>query len=239
MTGPVEGLVSTMLIAMSVAETSPKFNATQRERLLRGIFDAYYADEISQKRVVFDTNRRWCGMLHLIAHLFPTAFLVCCVRNPAWILDSVERKIQENPLRVSPMFRLDSHRNSTNRIEAMVAKGGLLEVAMNGFRQAWFGEYADRLIVVPYERLVTNPARVVGKLYEILEEPAFSHDFDNVHYEDSGFDEIIGLPGMHTVRKRVEYTERETILPPDLFTVYDRCSFWDSPEQNTRGVNIL
>jgi sulfotransferase len=223
---------------MSVSELSPKISTVQRERILRGVFEAYYSDAFSEKRVVFDTNRRWCGLVHLIAQLFPTAYLVCCVRNPAWILDSVERKIQEHPLLVSGMFRPEQNRNLMNRVEAMVSKGGVFEVAINGFRQAWFGEHADRLIVIPYERLAADPSGVVGKLYEALEEPSFPHDFSNVHYADDEYDEALGMPGMHTVRKRVEFIERRTILPPDIFAFYDRC-FWDMPEQNSRGVMVL
>jgi len=126
--------------------------------------------------------------------------------------------------------------NVVDRVEFLMKHhvGGCL----NGLRQAWFGEYADRLVAVRCESLVEDPEAVIMKVYECLGERTFSGDFDNLQYSEPDFDESVGLPGLHSVRPKVEHIPRRTILPPDLFAEHNR-GFWDMPGQNPRGVCVL
>ena len=55
-----------------------------RERLLRGLFDSYYADV--ERPVIFDTNRSWNSHLPALMKLFLEAKIICCVRDVAWIM---------------------------------------------------------------------------------------------------------------------------------------------------------
>ena len=64
-------------------------------RILRALFSAYYAD--FEADIVFDTNRRWCANMSLILKLFPDAYVICCVRDPVAIVDSIERLLQQHP----------------------------------------------------------------------------------------------------------------------------------------------
>ena len=43
-------------------ETSVLLQDAQRERILRGLFDSYYADQ-QDRRLILDTNRAWCARL--------------------------------------------------------------------------------------------------------------------------------------------------------------------------------
>jgi sulfotransferase len=54
-------------------------------------------------------------------------------------------------------------------------------------------------------------------LYNFIEEPYYAHDFNDVEASYDEFDDDIQLPGLHKTRKRVEYIERQTILPPDVW----------------------
>ena len=66
-------------------------------------------------------------------------------------------------------------------------------------------------------------------VYEFLGEPAFTHDFENVEYAEPEFDAQLSTPGLHTVKRRVEFQPRRTVLPPDLFQKYTTLSFWRDP----------
>jgi sulfotransferase len=76
------------------------------------------------------------------------------------------------------------------------------------------------------------------RLYQELGEPAFAHDFDHVAYDEPDYDALLGMPGMHKVQEKVEYKERKSCIPPDLFSKYAHLSFWTKPELNPRGVKI-
>jgi len=84
---------------------------------------------------------------------------------------------------------------------------------------------------------VQRPAEVMRALYDAIEEDNFEHDFENVEYEAPEFDRTLGLPGFHTVHRKVQARSRPTCLPPELFQQHTRC-FWDE-DQNPKNVRVL
>jgi sulfotransferase len=237
MSGPLCGMFVALQKSMGPRNEYSMFvDDEQRSRVLSGMVASYY-QHLSQKSLIFDTNRAWTAHMSALALLFPSARVICCLRSPAWILDSVERRVQSAPFPVEKMFPGDSGENVYTRCEHLLKKG-FLAAPLQNLRQAWFGENAHRLIAIRYNSLTEDAAGVIGRLYELLNQPPYPHDFENVEYEASEFDEKLGMPGLHTVRRRVEVNRRITILPSDLFQPHDR-SFWDVPGQNPRGVTIL
>jgi sulfotransferase len=234
MSSPLSDVFSSALNAMSLSETALFASDEQRARVLKSIIEAYYFE--MNGRTIIDTSRAWPIHISTVAKLVPGARIICTVRNPAWVIDSVERLVQQNSLRVSKMFGPESS-TVYARAEALI-KTGFLGVSLNALRQAWFGEYADRLIAVRYESLVENPRDTIRKIYDVLGEKQFAHNFDNVEYDEPEFDARLNMPGLHRVRKRVEINRRQTILPPDLFSQFDNC-FWNGRDQNPRGVPVL
>jgi sulfotransferase len=83
MTSPVGTLFSSVLQQCSAgSEFGSVIDTDLRRRLLRGLFDSYYADK-ADKPVIFDTNRQWCARLPALQDLFPQAKTIACVRNVA------------------------------------------------------------------------------------------------------------------------------------------------------------
>lgn len=239
MSSPVAALCGSVHQKMSQGEFSVFFDEPRRAAMLRGIFDAYYA-EISSDRVVIDTNRSWTGKVPLLATLFPACRIICCVRGVGWILDSIERLRARNPLQISKMFSAQTGATVYTRAEALMhSQKGLVGSAWSTLREAWFAEEASRLIVIRYESLARRPEQILGRLYDELGEPSFKHDFDHVSHEERDYDTHLGMPGLHTVRSKVGYEERAPRIPPDLFAKYEKTNFWDQPELNLRGVTLL
>ena len=61
------------------------------------------------------------------------------------------------------------------------------------------------------------------------ENTARAMDFDgvdDVEYEAENFDSQLIVKGLHTVRGKVEFKPRNTILPPDLFEQGEKLMFW-------------
>lgn len=223
-----------VLRTMSLSETAMFISDSQREKILKAIVHAYYGE--IDKRTVFDTGRIWPSHVSSLAHLFPDSRIICCVRNLAWVVDSVERLVQRNAFQMSKMFGPEAN-NVYSRSEALM-KSGFLGASMNSLRQAWFGENARMLIAVQYDSLVANPESVIGRLYDLLGEKKFSHNFRSVEYEEPEFDARLNMPGLHTVKGPVEPRKRNTILPPDVFGQFDGC-FWNAPGENPHGVVVL
>ncbi|MEG3978575.1 sulfotransferase [Microcoleus sp. herbarium8] len=227
MTSPVGGLVERMLEAMSEDnEFSAFISPEQKRALIMSIFSAYYHPQ-ADKEIIFDTNRLWCSKLPLIQELFPEAKVICCVRNIAWIMDSIELLIRRNTFDISRLFNNPAERATVySRTEALSQGSRLVGYAYNALKEAFYSEQSASLLLVDYDLLTKGPAKTMSLIYQFLGEEPFEHDFDNVEYQEPEFDNKLQTKGLHQVRSQVEFKQRTTILPPDLFERFDSLSFW-------------
>jgi sulfotransferase len=241
MTSPVGSLFSALLRQMSQENESAVFiDDEQRLRLLRACFEAYYAD-IHRAKLVFDTNRMWTTKLPALVELFPELRMICCVRNPAWIIDSIERLTRHNKFEPSKIFNFDPGGTVYSRAEGLGGGTGMFGFAWNALREVVFGEHADRLLLVRYETLTANPRGTLAAIYDFIGEPLFTHDPEHIEpdYEAMEFDARLGAPGLHAVGSAVRAVPRRTILPPDLFARYEAHEFWQDPANLPTTVRIV
>jgi sulfotransferase len=239
MTSPVGAMYLAMEQAMSRRnETAVFIDESQRHDLLAGLFTNYYRS-IAPGKLVFDTNRIWCTKLPGLTRLFPDARVVCCVRDVGWIMDSVERLVRRNAFELSGMFGFEPGNTVFTRVNRLASGDGLVGYALDALKEAFYGEQANRLILVEYEALARSPASTIGHLYELLGEPAFDHDFDDVVYAADEFDLALGAPGLHTIRRKVAWIERRTVLPPELFRRFDNDMFWRAAGATVPQVPII
>ena len=188
---------------------------------------------------MIDTNRLWSAQLPLISELFPSAKLIACVRNPAWVMDSLELLHRSNPLHVSKIFGAPADRATIyNRAEAMLRGDRLIGYALNALREAYYGPDAAKLLLLEYDILCQQPKQAIDLIYHFLDEPAFEHDFDNVEYEAETFDRQLDTPGLHRVKQKVEFKPRETCLPPDIFQRFAQMAFWRE-DTRTKAFRIV
>jgi sulfotransferase len=240
MTSPVGALCNALLGAMGATqEHAVFFDEEQRRNVLRGLFDGYYCN-IHTKKLVFDTNRLWCSRMSALNTLFPDSKVIACVRDPVWVLDSFERLVRKNALLISRMFPGDANATVFTRIDHLTGKLGTVGFAWNALQEAFYGEHADRLIIIDYESLTREPKRTIARLYELLKLTPFEHDFDNVSYEEGGeFDLRLGVPGLHTLAQKVRYTERKTVLPAELVRRFANQCFWRDKNANPSSAVVL
>ena len=227
MTSPVGTLLTGMLNQFSAgSEFGPVIDQPMRRRLLRGLFDAYYAEQ-ADKAVVFDCNRMWCARLSTVLDLFPTARIIACVRDVAWVMDSIERLYRSNPYENTKLFVDDVERNTVySRVDTLAQRNRLVGYPWAALKEAYYGEQASSLLVIEYELLAQAPEKVLRLVYKFIGETWFAHDFENVHYDAPAFDEALGLAGLHRVRPVIKLLDRRTVLPPDLYEKYSALSFW-------------
>lgn len=239
MSSPVASLFLAMQGATSRRNEGAVFlDEAQKIELLRGVFRGFYHAHPAEQ-TIFDTNRAWCSKMPALTRLFPEARVICCVRHVGWIMDSIERLIRANPFELSGIFNYEPSNTVFTRVARLAHSDALVGFALDALREAFFGDQADRLILVSYEALASEPERTMRTLYDFLGEDWHPHDFDNVEYAADDFDMGLGTPGLHTVRRKVEFRERRTVLPPDLFARFEGDAFWTRPELNARGVPVI
>lgn len=227
MSSPVGALFAGVLEQCSAgSEFGSVIDTPLRRRLLRGLFDSFYADK-ADKSVVFDTNRLWSSRMPALHDLYPQAKVIACVRNVAWVMDSIERLYRANPFENTKLFNDAIERNTVySRCETLAQRNRLVGFAWSALKEAYYGEQAGSMLIVDYDLLTQSPERVMRLVYDFIGEPWFDHDFDNLVYHAPEFDQALGVSGLHKVKRKVALEPRRTILPPDLFEKYAELSFW-------------
>lgn len=238
MSGPVAGMFTTLLGEMSERnEFSMFINDAQRQRVLRGLFESYYAD--TPQDIVFDTNRAWCTRLPALKQILPGSRVIACVRHVGWIIDSIERLVRKNAFSPSAIFNYTPGGTVYTRANGLASGEGMVGYAYDALKEAFYGEDTDHLMLVQYETLVSDPAKVLHAIYEFIGEPPGDHDFEHIEYSAEAFDQRAGTPGLHVVRPTVKIVERPTLLPPDLFRRFENDAFWREPSANPKGVLVV
>jgi sulfotransferase len=226
MSSPVASFFESIIAQVSAgSELSTMVDQSQRARLLKGLFESYYADTPSP--VIFDTNRAWTSQLRALMQLFPDAKVICCVRDVAWVMDSLERQFRNNAFENTRLFNNSAERSTVyTRVEALANANRLVGFPWHALREACFSEFATRILLVEYDLVAARPADVFKLIYEFLGEKPYPHNFNEVQYDAPEFDAQLGLDGLHRVHPKVEPRTRQTILPPDLFERYAKLAFW-------------
>jgi sulfotransferase len=240
MTSPLADIMG-VVMAEASGKNDFSFDVSDEQRiaLLRGLVDNFYSGQ-ADAGVIFDTSRLWCSRMQLLGALLPAAKVIACVRHLPWVLDSMERLVRRHPVGVSKVFRFDTNTTMYSRVEALTDPRGMVGFAFQATKDAFYGQYAPgHLMLLTYESLARNPLAAMRAVYQFIGEPWFDHDFEHVAYNADEFDSRVGMPGLHTVRPKVEPVERTSVLPREIFSRFANESFWMDPKNNISQVPVV
>lgn len=192
--------------------------------IIKGIFASYYPD--SSKRICINHNRGWPLLLPTVKDLYPESKIILCVRDIGWVLDSFEVLIRKNPYVFTSMFSPEEGINVYTRCETLLNPNRTLGFAYNSVKQALTSEHKHDIMLIEYDNLAKNPEQIIKAVYKFIDEPYFSHDFNNVESAYDEFDEEVKLPGLHKTRKKVQFIPRETVIPPDIWNRVRGMEVW-------------
>src|SRR6201996_8045069 len=240
MTSPLADIMG-VVMAEASSKNDFSFDVTddQRAAMLRGLVESFYAGQ-ADANVVFDTSRLWCSRMQLLQTLFPESKVIACVRPLSWVLDSMERLVRRQPVSVNKVFRFDTNMTVYSRVEALTDPRGMVGFAFQATKDAFYGQYAPgHLLLLTYESLARNPQAAMRAFYQFIGEPWFEHDFNHIEYNADEFDARVGMPGLHSVRPKVEPIERQPILPREIFGRFANEAFWMEPKNNINQERIV
>jgi len=213
---------------------------SKRRELIYGLFDSFYSDG---NEVCFNTNRGWTADTPLLADLFPNFKMIVCVRDIPWILDSFEQLNAKNPYTVKPLYHHQMLGTVYDRSNMLLGNmpnfAGYVAGPLANVKQSMYCNERKQICYVEYDAFVKNPLATLQQIYQFLGEPWFNHDFNSVEDTYDEFDEQAKIIGLHTVRKKVEFKVRNTILPEGLFKEADQLSFWKHNFEQKRLLNWI
>lgn len=238
---PVARLMSGLMRDMSGKNAMAMFvSDEQRAQVLKSCIDGFYA-HIHPDQLVLDTDLGWTAKLPILAQIYPNAKVICCVRSPAWVLDSLERLARGSALSPSGLVAFATEDTVYARAETLMAPRGLVGYPLAALKEATCDDRRERLLLLRFETLTAAPAKALAQVYAFIGEPAFKHcprhiepDFDALD-----FDARVGAAGLHAIPRLGEAVPPRTILPPDLFSKYDADAFWERPNEMPPTVRLL
>lgn len=194
----------------------------RRKNMVKALFEGYYQD--IDNPVCFNTNRAWTYLTHTINDIYPQSRFVVCVRDVNWVLDSFECAHRRNPFSTNTVTG-GLNQSVYQRIESLMKEDGVVGFPYVGIKQAITSNEQHLLFLLEYEQLCKNPKMIMTSLYNFLNEPYYEHDFQNVAASWDEYDAEIGIK-LHEVRQKVEWRERRTILPPDIWNKFTNMEVW-------------
>lgn len=214
----------------NVTELRASPNKAGKDAVMRPILQNYYS--IVDKPVVFDKSRGWGGYIELAEHCTGHKIkMIVPVRRIVDILASFEKlwRTQSHewqfPQEKSHYFEWQT---VEGRADIWMRNDQPVGIAYNRIRDAMSRGFDDRMHFVEFENLTRKPEETMRALYKFLGEEYYEHDFDNVEQTTSENDDIHGIPGLHTIRNKVEpvIVEAEKIIGTDAFRKYGNAEFW-------------
>lgn len=249
--GPSSPVLSTMYFVENHLQNDELFHGNpkpqQANLIISNIINQFYSD--IDKPVVIDKNRAWPARVPYIeGYIRQKAKIICPVRDVDEILTSMIMLIRRNPYQEGQarinfideqLVKLNIPLSDDNRCEYIAGPQGILGQSMNAIMEGFNQGFGDRIHFVEYRDLVKNPKETLKKLYKFLDEPVFSHTFDDLYVENKENDiKTYGLSDMHEVRKEIKCTapKPEEILSKDIL---DKCIGTDFWRQKASKVNIV
>jgi sulfotransferase len=221
---PVEILAETSIDLITCSDNNLTSTEKQRKNLLYGLFDGYYKH--IDKPIIFDTSWRWTKKTTLLKTLFPYTKILCPVRDIISILNSFELISSKNPFHTNTL--VEHNYNVFARCDSMMNKSDGIIANSWILLHEGYALNPEMIMLIEYENLCKEPEKTIKKVYEFLERPYYSHDFENVEYSNENFDKACNLKDLHTVKKKVEYNPPRCILPPEIVQKYKEMNmeFW-------------
>lgn len=197
---------------------------TKRKNLLKGLFQSYYED--NDKEVIFDTNRAWTAVKHVIPAVDPNMKYICLVREIPLILNSFEKAFFKNPLHISSLYDVSNtlHKTCEERCEHIFEHK--IAPQIKNIREIVNSSYSNNFLFIEYEHLCEFPDEVMKKVYNFIDEPFFTHDFNNVQSEYYLFDLIDNNPNFHTTDPILRSKPTKVETPDTVLSKYNIGKYW-------------
>lgn len=204
-------------------------------KVLSSIPNNYYFN--TPGNIIVDKSRGWVNQIeHIKDYITKEPKIICPVRDIHDIISSFLYLIQKS----STTSFIDKgliERNipitNDNRADYLMSSEGSIGLCYHALSEAYRKGNDKYLLLVDYDDLIKNPQQQLNRIYEFLEIPKFTHNFDSVKTKEDEDDSVYQLEDMHTVRDKVEKIHRDNtkFLSKYILNKYKNMEFWKNRTQ--------
>lgn len=195
------------------------------QRVLNSILYSYHDTE---RPIVVDKGRGWMSLIEMAEFAMNSkAKIICPVRNVSEILASFEKIHRKNCHRVEDFGNYIQSQTTEGRCTQLLKDDMVVGLAYNRLRDVFVRGLQDRLCLVEFDELTVNPTSSFNRIYDFLELPRFSHNFNNVKQSTFEDDSIHGMD-LHTIRPTISPVphQSDSILTPHILKMVENSEFW-------------
>lgn len=195
------------------------------QRVLNATLQAYHDTD---KPVVVDKGRGWLSLIELAEFASGRkAKILVPVRSISQIVASMEKLHRKAAHKRGDQGDYFDAQTTEGRSQKLLAKDGVIGIAYNRLRDAYQRGLGDRLLLVEYETLTSEPKETMDAVWDFLGMKAPDHNFDDVKQVTTEDDSVHGLD-LHTIRPKVEPVadDSATILGEALVKSMEGAEFW-------------
>lgn len=194
---------------------------TRMRGLMRGMIEGFYAPEFASGKAVFDKSRDWLSRIELIEEVLEQpARIILTIRDIRDTVASLEKLFRENQI-TKPSRTPEQQINGQtvkDRCVQYLASDAMLGMTINAIKDCFEKGLDDRLIIVPYHCLVSDPVGTISRIHADCGLPDFICDPSRVENKAVENDEVHGRP-FHTLRDSVDASaigQWQKYLPEDV-----------------------
>jgi len=201
-------------------------------QVLRHMVQGYFAH--IEQPVILDKSRGWTGSIPFIEKILSRkARIVAPVRDVRAVLASFEKLRQRQPLKSlqgEPKDDAVSWSSLEGRCRKLFSDTSPVGTPYRRIRDALRRGFGDRIHFVDFDDLTADPAQTLNGIYDFLGLPHFEHDFDHVEQKTTENDDVFQMPGLHTIRSKVEPAgdDWSAYIPPEVARHFPGKELWAS-----------
>lgn len=210
---------------------SPGFKAVDRMETYnafanaqKAFLNSYYEELYGADMVVFDKNRGWPLHLMKLDELLDNSDtkILWTYRDPLHVVASMEARHRQYPL-IQFVEEAQGQALSTlgKRIDHWCGDNGIIATPVFGLHDAVEMLNTDRIYIVDYKDLCTNPKDTMAGIHKFLELPAYNYaknNFKDLKQTTKEHDHVYNYKYPHNI-KEGEITYKEpTIVLPERYT---------------------
>ena len=203
----------------------------QRISTMRGALQGYF--ETYTEDILFDKSRGWTGYVEMAEMLTDSDVkIIACVRDMTDILASFEAVFRKNAgTGIFPQerqFPVDWI-TPEGRSSVMVRGDQPVGSAYNRLKDALHRGHGDKIHLVEFQELTTEPAKTLRGIYKFLGYKYYRHNFKNVEQTIFENDLFHGMgKDLHKIRKEVKprISNARKILGDQLYKQFSNQEFW-------------
>lgn len=245
---PTSGIIDIIRNIRSTFSHNPTWKAMDRMSIyenirhsMKGFLEGFFYD----KEIVFDKSRGWTINISLLDEILQNkdTKIIWCYRNPVDIVMSIESQYRKTMLLENADEAGGVPMNTTEqRLNAVIGDGGIVAQPVFMLDEAIKSGYSDRILIIKYGDLTTNPQAVLNQIHQFIGEDLYKYDTDNVKQRTFEFDGFYNYKFLHTVKegeiKRKTHDVNNILNQEQINRINERFSWLNSYVFGTPMENI-